>query len=73
MHVQKALIDGYQRSRDFERDMVSRPLDRLDLEVQRDQTEDESLEVLNKVVEDAKSFGVGGFGHVVDRSDLRSL
>ena len=48
-------------------------LDWLDLEVERDQRENERLEILDEVVEDAESLWVGGLAHVNERSDLCSL
>lgn len=47
--------------------------DRLDLEVKRDEAENERLQVLYKVVEDTETFRVRRLRHVVDRADLSRL
>lgn len=52
---------------------VAPSLDWLDLEVQRDQAEDQSLEVLHEVVKDAEALGVGRLGDIDKRSDLGRL
>lgn len=36
-------------------------LDRLDLEVQSDETENQGLQILDEVVEYSQPFGIGGF------------
>src|SRR3569833_1078386 len=48
-------------------------LDGLDLEVERYQAEDESLQVLDQVVENAEAFWVCRLGHIDERTDLGRL
>lgn len=53
---------------------IARPedeLDRLDLEVQRDQRENEALEILHQVVEASQAFRVVAGVHVGQRADFR--
>ena len=45
----------------------------LDLEVQRDQAEYESLQILNQIVEYAQAFRIGGLGDVDERANLSGL
>lgn len=48
-------------------------LDRLDLEVERDQAEHQCLEILHQVVENPQTLGVSRFGDIDERSDLCRL
>lgn len=48
-------------------------LDGLDLEVQGDEAEDQGLEVLDQIVEDAQALGVGGLGDVDEGANLGGL
>jgi hypothetical protein len=41
--------------------------------VQGDEREDQRLQVLDKVVENAKTLRISGFGHVLQRPYLRRL
>lgn len=45
----------------------------LDLEVERNQTEHQGLQILDQVVEDAETLGVGGLGDVDEGANFRSL
>jgi len=45
----------------------------LNFEVEGDEGEDETLDILNKVVEDTQAFWVLTFRHVHQRPNLRSL
>ena len=46
--------------------------DGLDLEVEGDEAEDEALEVLNQVVEEAEALRVGAVLHIQHTRDLRA-
>lgn len=50
-----------------------KPSDRLDLEVQCNETEDQRLQILDEVVKHSEAFWIRGFGHVVDRTNFGSL
>ena len=47
--------------------------DRLDLEVKRNETENQCLQILHKVVEDTETFRIRGLRDVVDGADLSRL
>jgi hypothetical protein len=47
--------------------------DWLDLEMQSYQRENQGLQVLNEIVEYAKSLGVLGFGDIDERTNLGGL
>ena len=64
-------VNGFRSSSLFPGQNVS-ALDWFDLEVETDEREDETLEILDQVVECAEALGILGVVHIHQRADLRS-
>lgn len=47
--------------------------DRLDLEVESYETENERLEILDEIIKDPETFRVGRVGNIIDGANFGSL